>query len=314
MTHKEKRKRGYQSLFWPMLLIGVGTAWLLTNIGVFTGENISVLFQLWPLLLIFIGIDLIFGRSSPSRGGTIGLAFVGFILAIMYVGPSIGLGGNAERNNTYFDLPLDGAETLELNINAGIDNVTVNPLVDSNNLIEGNVWHYGELIVDATADGSDKVVDIKQDDFGFSFNFGHDNPEDIGWNFTVNPEVALALDFDGGVGETIMNLSDFTVTDLKLDLGVGSLDVSLPDPAEDYNVDISGGVGEVKLDIPDNVPVQIDVSTGVGDVNLPASLIQISGDDGLVGQDGLWQTEGFETATNRIFITFDGGVGSLEVR
>ncbi len=315
MSYEEKRKNhGYRSLFWPMLLIGVGTAWLLFNIGVFTGENIAVIFQLWPLFLIGIGVDLIFGRKSPTRGATIGLTFVGFVLAIMYVGPSLGFGHSAERTNTQFDVPLDGAETLELNINASIDRVAVNALQDSNNLIEGDVWHYGELKVDTQIDGTSKVVDVDQKSMNFGFNFGNSNPDDTGWNFYVNPSAVLAIDFDGGVGEAVMDLTDFTLADLKLNMGVGSMDISLPAPTQDYEVDINGGVGEVILTIPKDVAVQIDVSTGIGDVDLPSSWIQIEGEDGVLGEDGVWQTEGFQTSENQIYIKFDGGVGSFEVR
>lgn len=315
MTYQEKRKnQGYRSLFWPMLFIGAGTAWLLLNIGIFTGENIAVIFQLWPLLLIGIGLDLIFGRKSATRGATIGLAFVGFVLAIMYVGPSMGLGKTVERNYTQFDLPLDGAETLELNINASVDTVNVTPLVDSNNLLEANIWHYGELAVDSKVDDADKVVDIEQNNMSWQFGFGSDNPEDTGWNVLVNPSVVLELDFEGGIGETNMDLSPFNIADLKLNMGVGSMDISLPSPQQDYEVDINGSVGEVILHIPDDAAVQIDVSTGVGDVDLPSSWIQIEGDDGFLGEDGTWQTEGFESVEHQIYITFDGGVGSLEIR
>jgi len=316
MSYEEKRKhkRGYRSLFWPMLFIGVGTAWLLLNIGVFTGANIAVAFQLWPLIFVGIGLDLIFGRKSPTRGATIGLTFVGFVLALMYVGPSMGLGKSAERNNTQFELPLDGAESLDLTIDAGIDNVTIRPLDDSNNLIEGDVWHYGELTVDSNADGPEKKVEIEQGKMGISFNLGEENPDDTGWNLNLNPSVALTVDFNGGVGETVMDLGSFDLTDVKLDMGVGSIQLTLPVPRQDYAVDINGGVGDVVLDVPDNTAVQVDVSTGVGDVNFPSSYAQIEGEEGFIGEDGVWQTEGFESATNRIFITFDGGVGSLDIR
>ena len=87
------RRRSRPSLFWPMVLIGVGTVWLLTNIGVFKAENIVVLARLWPLLLIVAGLDLLFGRSSPNLGAIIGIATVVGVLLLMLVGPSLGWGG-----------------------------------------------------------------------------------------------------------------------------------------------------------------------------------------------------------------------------
>ena len=58
-------KRRYRSLFWPMVLIGVGVVWLLGNIGVIRPASLGVLVSFWPLILIFIGLDILFGRRSP---------------------------------------------------------------------------------------------------------------------------------------------------------------------------------------------------------------------------------------------------------
>jgi hypothetical protein len=316
MEHHEKRKhhRRYQSLFWPMILIGVGTAWLLVNIGIFTAENISVALQLWPLLLIVIGIDIIFGRTSASRGATVGLAFVGLMLAIMYIGPSMGLGGNVERNNTKFDIPFDGAETLTLNIEAGIDSVIINPLTDSNNLVETELWHFGDIDIEVNSNNGDKAVTIQQQDISFNFglDLGHD--ENSGWTINVNPDIPLAVDFEGGVGHTQMDLSSFELTDLDMNMGIGALDITLPVPQHSYAVDINGGVGEVALNIPVETAVQIVASTGIGSIDLPTNLIQVDGEDELLGADGTWQTEGFDQADNRITINYDGGIGTLKIR
>lgn len=315
MEQQEKRKhrRRYQSLFWSMILVGVGTAWFLFNIGIFTGENIAVALQLWPLLLVVIGLDIIFGRRSPSRGATIGLAFVGLMMAIMYIGPSIGLGVSAERKNTQYDVPLDGAEALSLNIKAGMDSVTINPLVDSNNLIEADLWHYGELELDLDVYEVSKSVSIQEQDGLFNFGLDLGAGEDSGWSINLNPSAQLALDFEGGVGQIEMDLESFNLTDVKLNMGIGSLIVKLPVPQQSYTVDIAGGIGEATVDIPDDTAIQVIVSTGIGDAQLPSYLIQVDGEDGFLGEDGTWQSEGFDQAENTITLMFDGGIGSLKV-
>ncbi len=316
MEHQEKRKhrRRYQSLFWPMILIGIGTSWLLYNIGIFTGANIAVALQLWPVLLIVIGLDIIFGRKSPSRGATIGLAFVGLMLAIMYIGPSMGLGAGAERTLTNIEVHRDGTEALSLEIEAGMESVTINPLIDSNNLVEADIWHFGELDMDTFDGEGKKFVQIRQNEFAFNFGLDLGNDENSGWAINVNPVAPLSLDFEGGVGHIEMNLEAFNLSDLNLDMGVGSLYITLPTPQQSYDVDISGGIGEVKLDIPDDVDIKVVVSTGIGSTDLPTNLFQVEGEDEFIGEDGTWQTEGFEQAENRITIYFDGGIGSLDIR
>lgn len=312
---KQKHRRGYRSLFWPMILIGVGTTWLLYNFGVFTMENIAVAFRLWPVLLVIAGLDLLFGRKSPATGGTLGLVTVGFLLAIMYVGPSIGIGSSVERTNTSFDVPLQTAESLSLHIEAGIEQVKIEPLVDSNQLIEGDIWHVGALDVNVGEDEINKTIDVKEGDDGWSgFTFFTPFEESPGWNFAVNPAVPLALDFEGGIGSTVVDLRGFNLKDVNLNMGIGEMKITLPEPETSYEVTINGGVGEITVDVPDQVAVRLIGSTGVGAINLPANMQKISGDDGFVGEDGTWETSDFESAETRITIHFDGGVGAFNLR
>ena len=70
MAKIDVERQGYRSLFWPIILIGVGLIWLLGNFGIISGANLAVLFRLWPLALIVIGLDLLFGRQSRSEEHT----------------------------------------------------------------------------------------------------------------------------------------------------------------------------------------------------------------------------------------------------
>ena len=43
-------QRGYRSMFWPILLIGVGVVVLLANMGVIGATNWWDMWRLWPIL------------------------------------------------------------------------------------------------------------------------------------------------------------------------------------------------------------------------------------------------------------------------
>ena len=60
-----------RSLFWPILLIGVGIISLLVTFNVLPSISLRALIRLWPLILIIIGLQLIFGRRSPAVSGWI---------------------------------------------------------------------------------------------------------------------------------------------------------------------------------------------------------------------------------------------------
>jgi hypothetical protein len=87
----ESRPR-YRSIFWPLVLIAVGTLWLLSNFNVISGSNLFALVRLWPLLLIAIGLDILFGRR-PLISGLIAVVTVGAMVAAVIFAPQLGLAG-----------------------------------------------------------------------------------------------------------------------------------------------------------------------------------------------------------------------------
>ncbi len=87
-TNTPPRRR---SFFGPLLLIGIGTLWLLGTFGVISVGNLWVLLRLWPLLLIAAGLDLLFGRLHPLISALISLVTVGLAVAAVLFAPQLGL-------------------------------------------------------------------------------------------------------------------------------------------------------------------------------------------------------------------------------
>ena len=114
------QNRGYRSLFWPLILIGVGIVWLLGNLGVISGANLSVLFRLWPLFLIAIGLDLLLGRKSSVVGALIGLGTVALIIVLMLVGPGLGWAANADVQTDTYSAALGDATSARVDLNLGV--------------------------------------------------------------------------------------------------------------------------------------------------------------------------------------------------
>jgi hypothetical protein len=55
-----------RGIFWPVVLIAVGAAFLAANFGLLPNVSPLVLLSLWPLLLILAGIDIAIRRSSST--------------------------------------------------------------------------------------------------------------------------------------------------------------------------------------------------------------------------------------------------------
>ncbi len=328
-------------LFWPIVLISVGVIWLLGNLGVISGANLAVLVRLWPLVLIIIGLELLIGRNSPSLSALIGIGAVVLLVLLMLVGPSLGWAGNVEVKTASFSEPLGDASSASVNLSLGVADTAISSLSDSNNLISADLRYIGEVEFIAEGD-REKVISLSQTDegdegpfnmFGFGWVF-HD--EELNWTIGLSPDLPIDLSINGGVGEANLDLSALQITNLNVSSGVGQLTLNLPatrEPFEarlssgvgevdvtipagpDVTLDISGGVGETTIDVPDDAGVRLDAESGVGGVNLPSNFTRVSGDeDDFVGENGIWESEGFAEAGQQIIITFNGGVGSLNIR
>ncbi len=319
-----RRRRGGVSFFWPMMLIGIGTIWLLTNIGVFKVENIVVLARLWPLLLIVAGLDLLFSRSSPSLGAIIGIGAVVGMLLLMLIGPSLGWGGDAELQTASYSEAVGEAESAHIELGSGVNDIRVSALPESGDLFAADISYHGEIEYSAEG-GTEKTITLEQTNSshdGFtSFLldiFGSDQRDEeseTDWNIELSPYVPVDVKVNAGVGNTNLDLADLQLSGLDVDMGVGNVDVTLPDAEESYHVDIDGGVGDITITLPEGAAVQIDAEVGVGSMSMASGLQRVSGDDdGLIGDEGVWETEGFDNADVQITIRFDGGVGNLTVR
>ncbi len=330
-----KRNGGYRSLFWPIILISVGVIWLLGNTGILAARNLVVLLQLWPLLLIAIGLDLLFGRSSILVGALIGLGTVAIVVVAMLIGPSLGLVPSTEVEHATISEPLGDASSADMTLNLSVGTVNIYALEDSATLIAGELDYVGELDF-AVRGGAEKTVTLgirNQPTNISSFPLGNLFPgnkdAELRWDIGLSPAVPLALVIDGGVGETTLALADLQLTALDMNIGVGDLSVTLP--AGEYPVtldggvgkvvvtisegaavtlDSNGGIGEVIIDVPDGAAVRVEANGGLGDIEAPGGFTQVSKND----DREVWETPGFSDADEQILITFDGGIGGLEIR
>jgi len=79
--HNHRRRR---SIFWPLLLIIVGTLWLLSAVNVISNDAWDLALRLWPLIFILSGIDSIF-RRSHYVGAVVGMG-IGAVLLLNNLG------------------------------------------------------------------------------------------------------------------------------------------------------------------------------------------------------------------------------------
>lgn len=339
-------RRGNPSLFGPVVLIALGVLFLLNNLGMLPAMSLNwvAAARLWPLFLILVGANLIVRQAPRPLGGIlsalVGVAAVGifgYALLFSQDNPRFNsLGANANANQVQTKEISFGAEDVQtavVEINIGAAGADLSALEDSNQLIEGTVSYMGDLTFDTSANGSKATIFLQEKDGGLWWL----NPSN--WNATVfqrwqialNPRVSTDLRLDVGAGSVDADLSKLTLQELNVDGGAGSLELSLPDGTYDVTLDVSagstqvtlprngrqrmeinGGAGSLTLLLPAGREARVSVNGGLGSFNLNGR--RFTQISGNEPDEGVWETEGYKTSANPLDLTIDVSAGSVTIR
>ncbi len=301
------------SLFWPILLIGIGLILLLNNAGVLPGSPWAVLWQFWPVLLIAIGVDILFGRSVTGRilSAILALLVVAGGIALMAVSPASRLGFldflpgfriGGELKATHIEYPASDIQSADVKVGFSTGKNELYALSDSTSLIQADLSHYGELDVSYSESGGRANLEIGVDS---AFSVGIFQSSEEEWNVGLNPRVVYDLDLSLGVGESRIDLSRLALSGGKIDVGVGQTRMTLPDSGR-FTLRVNGGVGSLHIIAPREVALRAQVNTGIGSFNNNSRLRPVG--------DNVYETEDFATADNAITLIIDIGVGSVTIQ
>jgi hypothetical protein len=265
----------------------------------------------WALLLVALPLSAIICLATAASGGL-----------------ALGLFSSSQEVKTAtYNEPLGNTDSAEIELGIGVAKLIIGAAGNSGELFTADVSYVGEINYDVTG-SQQKSVSLRQHGdtstpgswrvFGINLDFDFfnifDRSDDLTWRIGLAPDIPLELDVSGGVGEMDLDLTDLQLDDLMVAVGVGGVNLRLPEPQESYRVVINGGVGSTEITLPRNVAVRVETTVGVGGINTPGFLNRVSGEQEFVGAGGVWETEGFDQADTSIVITFDGGVGSLTIR
>ncbi len=79
-----------RDLFWPVLMIGIGSLWTLVLLGWLSMSQAVSVLSLWPVLLIAVGLDIITGRRYPWVGALMGVVVVAGMFIFAFYGSQQG--------------------------------------------------------------------------------------------------------------------------------------------------------------------------------------------------------------------------------
>jgi predicted membrane protein len=128
----------------------------------------------------------------------------------------------------------------------------------------------------------------------------------LDWSVSLNETIPLSLDLQTGANEARIDLSSLQVTDLLLQTGASSTQVTLPTNASHTKAVIRSGAASVSVRVPSGVAARIKAQGGLADIRVDRSRFPRVG--------SVYESENYASAENRVDIDIETGVGSVDVR
>ena len=239
-------------------------------------------------------------------------------------------------NTSTFTSPLEGVTIASIAINAPFEKAFISPLAESDNLIEAEVEHLGKMIFSEQED----TITLREDATGISYE--GDKPLRWNVLISPDPALALNLRTASGeltLDASNLTLSSLilesrtgtidadlpaTADAIKTEIDVvsGEVTVNIPDNAKvDFShiktssgtvtlnigadatvnlADIDIASGRVVVDVPTDTPVRLEIQeVASGTANIAYRMVRLTG---TASDEGIWETENYEDAENRITI------------
>ncbi len=247
---------------------------LLMNNLGFLSVNIWEL--IWPLFLIILGVWILAGY--------------------FYQGTPL----QAEEAK----IPLEGASQAQIHIRHGAGRLSLDAGASSGVLLEGKFD--GGLDYKVKREGGLLNVEmhLPADRFARSWLCGPRHPLD--WSLGLNREIPLSLDLETGASDMRLNLTDLRVTRLQLKTGASTTDLTLPANAGTTQVKIRSGAASIIIRVPEEVAIRTRFKGGLTGIKVNLNRFPRIGDT--------YQSGNYESASNRVDLDIEAGVGSIDIR
>lgn len=299
----------YRKIFWGVLLILLGILFVLKNLNIID-ITWSAIWHLWPMLFILWGISVL-----PVKDYVKLALLLIVIAAAFYIvqspdykynwrqdrfhHPWIEEGEDYEEysfRDQEFSEPWDSSiEMASLRFDGGAGEFNIEG--STRDLIALQAQGRAIYSMESKKDEGKADVRISMKDYHGSRG---KNKMDV----SLNPEPTWDIDIDCGAASLKADLREYKVRSLKLDGGAASLNVALGKGYPETKVNIDAGASDLKILVPEDSGCEVKISSVLADKSL----------NGFekVGS-GLYRSQGFDQAEEKIFIEVDVAVAKFEV-
>jgi hypothetical protein len=197
---------------------------------------------------------------------------------------------------------LGEADFVEVDIRMGAGELTLE--AGSTDLMEGTFRYNIERWtpeVDYHVFNKQGKLSIRQKN-RHSFHLGR---ADNTWNIRLNNRVPMDMAVNLGAGRSQLNLREFSIRRLDIDMGVGDLSLDISgERKEDLNARIEGGIGHGTIYLPENVGIIAEIKGGLGSIHAP----------GFHKNGHTYTSDAYGKTAVSIGLHIEAGIGSIELR
>jgi hypothetical protein len=294
-----RREGSVGAVFW----IGAGIVFLLSNFGYLNISIWQAIFGLWPVLLVAIGFDILGGRRS------IWVALVGSLVVLALMAGSLyvmgaGLQSAQALPGEQVTQPLNGATQASVDLAPAAGSLHVYALPGGDNLVEGTVaTASGEHATHAVSTSGGTMV-FSLHSTGTPFFLPNATQGRYNWNIGLSPQVPIDLKAAIGAGNMDIDLSGLQISNLQVDVAVGSATVTLPEKGR-FQAKMSGAVGQLVVIVPRGMQVRIQADNGLVGVSAPAGYQQ---------QGKVYTSPGYAGAENAVDLQISQAIGQIVIK
>jgi hypothetical protein len=334
--------RTSRGIVWGGLLVILGTFWLLRNMDLIHIQW-SVVLPYWPVLLIAAGVVLLVTRSGNGISG----GLVALLITLAVFGGIVNKTDRKfnrdrdwnfnwnddeddehDRHNKDYDQDKDQGYLRDRGDNEGkaikgsyqyemedfIEKATFNLEGGAGSFsVNGSTQKLYEANTKSTLIGfrsntsinkltNSATVNLKMEDGNVKIKDGKISNEA---KIHLNERPIWQIDLGIGAGKGDFDFSSYKVEKLKVSTGVADMEIKLGDKITNTNVEIEAGVASITLKIPASSGCEIKIDGALNSKDLDG-MNKVS--------DGLYRSPGYDQATNKITVDYEGGLTSFKIK
>ena len=304
------RRRG--GVVGPLVLIFIGAVFLLQNTGYLPPTFWVNLWRLWPLLLVLAGIELLVAHRIPWL-------ILACVAALVLVLGAFAVNANVSTRvtgttTTQSDTNLGGATQAAVTVRFGAGQLNIGPLVQPRADQLASMTYTGPPGLAPQATYSAVGGGLGRLDYEVSgrpgpgfIPFASGQSSNARMELDLAPEVPItSLNVQTGATEAHLDLSSLHVSSIDMSVGAATATVRLPEKAGVTAMHVSGGASTLTLEIPQGVAARIQHHGGLSTLNIDQNRFPSAG-------EGLYRSADYDTAPNKVDITLETGVTTIQV-